>query len=43
MSGKEKDFAVIIRYLGLVTEKIDREKDWLYSTYSRTITLMKVI
>ena len=31
MSGKEKDFAIAIRYLGLVTEKIDREKDWLYN------------
>tara|TARA_B100001287_G_scaffold276585_1_gene288011 strand:- start:3403 stop:4992 length:1590 start_codon:yes stop_codon:yes gene_type:complete len=31
MSGKEKDFAIAIRYLGLVTEKIDKEKDWLYN------------
>ncbi len=30
-SGKEKDFAVASRYLSLVTNKIEKEKKWLYN------------
>ena len=30
-SGKEKDFAVASRYLSLVTNKIEKEKEWLYN------------
>jgi len=30
-SGKEKDFAVANRYISLVTNKIEKEKNWLYN------------
>ena len=30
-SGKESDFAVAKRYIGLVTSKIEKEKEWLYN------------
>jgi hypothetical protein len=30
-SGKESDFAVAERYIGLVTSKIEKEKEWLYN------------